>query len=377
MADFQLVDQVSALEAAGRALRDAKRLYVDTEFESSREGTRMCLLQVRGPEGDTFLIDTLKLGSLDPLREAFTAPGTEWVLHAGMQDVHLLVDRLRIPPPPLLFDTQIAWALLGPEGSVSLAYLSFRLLGLRSSKAHQADDWTRRPLGQSLLEYAASDVAHLGELREILGQQAQALGREQIVLEASRETLSPLREPPPPIGLESFRNAWQLDPPNQAALRYIIDWYNRLSREDKERAPETKVLLSIASRLPESADALGRIKGVPRSFAERKGSAFVAELRRAAESARAEDFVPIDPAPYATFGEIRLDGWFALARAEVCATVKAAPELVMPGRILKSMHVAAVEAGRAEGALDALTGWRRALIEPAFLDFCKGKPAPL
>ncbi len=377
MAGFQLVDQPSALESAGRALSGATRLYIDTEFESNREGSRICLLQVRAPEGDTYLIDTLKLGSLDPLRDAFTAPGTEWVLHAGMQDVHLLVDRLRIPAPGALFDTQIAWALLSAEGSVSLAYLSFRLLGLRSSKAHQADDWTRRPLGRSLLEYAASDVAHLDELRDILGKRAADLGREQIVMDASKETLSPLREPPPPITLESFRNAWQLEPPNQAALRYIIEWYNRLSREDKERAPETKVLLSIASRLPESADALGRIKGVPRSFAERKGAAFVNELRRAAESARAEDFVPIDPAPYATFEEIRLDGWLALARAEVCTAVKAAPELVLPGRIQKGMHLAAVSAGRGEGALDALTGWRRALIEEAFVDFCKANPAPL
>ncbi len=377
MAGFQLVETPSALEAAAQALRGADTLFVDTEFESTRESTRICLLQVRASEGQTYLIDTLKLGALDPLREPFSAPDVEWVLHAGMQDVHLLVDRLRIPPPPSLFDTQIAWALLSPEGSVSLAYLCFRLLGLRSSKAHQADDWTRRPLGPSLLEYAASDVAYLGELRDQLGEKARALGREQIVRDASRETLSPLREPPPPLTLESFRNAWQLEPPNQAALRFIIDWHNGLSREDKERAPETKVLLSIASRLPESVDALARIKGVPRGFSERRGKAFVGELQRAAQAARAEDFVPIDPAPYATFEEIRLDGWLSAARAEVCATVKAAPELVMPGRILKNMHQAVALAGRGEAALDVLSGWRRALVEEAFLGFCKGKPAPL
>ncbi len=377
MAEFLLVDQSHSLADVGRALEGAPRLFIDTEFESNREGTRMCLLQVRRDDGPTYLIDPLKIGPLDALRAAFSGKDTEWVLHAGAQDVHLLVDYLRIPAPAKLFDTQIAWALLGPEGSVSLAYLSFKLLGLRSSKAHQADDWTRRPLGPSLLAYAASDVAHLGELRDILGERARKLGREHIMREASYDTLAPVREPPPPLTLESFRNAWQLEPPNQAALRYIIDWYNQLSREDKERAPETKTLLSVASRLPESVDALMRIKGVPRGFAERKGGPFVTAMRKAAQAARAEDFVPIDPPPYATFEEIRLDAWLGLARAEVCATLEAAPELVLPGRLLHRMRDAALEGGRGEAALDALTGWRKELTGPAFLDFCKEKPAPL
>lgn len=377
MAEFQLVDQQSALEEAGRALAGASRLFVDTEFESNREGTRMCLLQVRASEGKTYLVDTVKLGSLDPLRPAFGAPGTEWVLHAGAQDVNLIVDRLRIPVPKVLFDTQIAWALLGPEGSVSLAYLCFRLLGLRSSKAHQADDWVRRPLGRSQLEYAASDVAHLGELRDILGERAKTLGREGILVAASSEALSPVREPPPPLSLESFRNAWQLEAPQQAALRYIIDWYNQLSREDKERAPETKALLSIASRMPESAEALGRIKGVPRGFAERKGAPFVSGMLSAADAAKAEDFVPIDPPPYATFEEIRLDAWLSLARAEVCARLEAAPEVALPSRVLKNMQRAAQDGGNGEAAVLALTGWRKELMAEAFVEFCKEKPAPL
>ncbi len=373
---MRFVDTPAALEEAAQALTGAKRLYIDTEFESNRQGTRLCLLQVSAGE-DIFLIDTLRLGALEPLRSAFEAPQTEWVLHAGMQDVKLLMDRLRMEAPHTLFDTQIAWGLLSAESSVSLAYLQFRLLGLRSGKAHQADDWVRRPLPRSQLEYAASDIVHLPELREKLARKAREHDREGIILAASRDALYPAPEPPSPITLGSFRNAWQLSPKNQAALRYIIDWFNDLSPLDRSRAPEQKTLLSIASRLPESVDALIRIKGVPRGWAQREGQAFVGALRQAANSARSEDFVPIDPPPYSTFEEIRLDAWLALARAEVCSRLEVSPELALPGRVLKSMRHAVVEKQSGVAAVEALTGWRRDLVPPAFEQFCAAHPAPL
>lgn len=373
---MQLIEKPGDLDQVARTLRGAPRLFVDTEFESNRSGSRICLLQVTAGE-ETYLIDALRLASLDPLREVFGAPESEWVLHAGLQDVQLLVERLRIPPPRVLFDTQVAWGLLSPESSVSLAYLRFRVLGQRSSKAHQADDWVRRPLSRSQLDYAAADVVDLPELRSRLGERARELGREDIVGEASLELLQPVREAPGRLALESFRHAWQLEPPQQAALRYVIEWYNELHPDERQWVPETKTLLAIASRIPESADALGRIKGVSRHFVQRAGAAFVKALGRAAADARAEDFVPIDPVPYATFEEIRFDAWLGAARAEVCAEVGAAPELLLPGRVLKGMRSAALAAGTGVAALEGLSGWRHRLIEGAFRRFCQAIPAPL
>ena len=157
-----------------------------------------------------------------------------------------------------MFDTQVAWALLGAEYSVSLSYLQYRLLGIRTGKAHQADDWKRRPLPASQLAYAAADIVHLPELRRLLGERTAELGREQMVIEASRETVWPEPEPPMPLSLESFRNAWQLEEKNQAALRALIEWFNALDARQRSRAPEPKTLLSIAARLPENVADLGR-----------------------------------------------------------------------------------------------------------------------
>src|SRR5690606_36360953 len=147
---------------------------------------------------------------------SFAAPNCEWVLHAGLQDIELLCERLGIAAPEKVFDTQIAWALLGPEASVSLSYLKFRMLGIRAGKPHQADDWLRRPLPESQLRYAASDIEHLPELRQQLGKRAEPQGRLRAIHHASSEVAKPSQELDSELSLASFRNAWQLNRRTQA-----------------------------------------------------------------------------------------------------------------------------------------------------------------
>lgn len=302
---------------------------------------------------------------------------SEWVVHAGQQDVELLVERVELEGPPRLFDTQVAWALLGPEFSVSLAYLQFRLLGLRSAKTHQSDDWKRRPLPPAQLDYAAQDIEHLPELRRMLGERLDALGRQELVGDASLESVRSTAEPRPKLSLSSFRNAWQLDRHSQAALRYLIEWHNALGEADRAAAPEAKVLLAIASRLPESAQDLSRIKGVPRRFANLHGDRLTGGMMRSTAEADAADFVPIDPPPYATFEDIRLDAWLSSVRAELCEQLSLAPELAFPGRVLKRVRAAIVEAGQVVAGADALSGWRAKLLGSAFLEHAQRNPPRL
>ena len=356
---MRMCDTPPALEAAASELAGAERVFVDTEFESRREGSTLCLLQIsRGQQ--VFLVDALALADLAPLRSVLEA--SEWVLHAGREDVPLIASRVGIAAPPAIFDTQIAWALLGPEHSVSLPYLVYRVLGIRTGKAHQTDDWLRRPLPASQLAYAAGDIEHLPAIFAELEGRADELGRAAIARQASAEAVWPAAEPPGSLSLDSFRNAWQLDPESQAALRFIIDWYNGLSPAERARAPEQKTLLAIASRLPESGVDLARIKGVPKRFAAEQGNRFAGMLMRATAQANAKDFVPIDPPPYATFEDILLDGWLADVRARLCAEVGVAPELVLPNRVLRKIRGAIQESGNRAAGASALDGWRSALL---------------
>ena len=81
---YVFVDSPEALERAASALSACPRLYLDTEFESGRGPTRLCLLQISSGT-EIFLVDTLKLGKLDPLSAVFAKPEVEWVFHAGLQ----------------------------------------------------------------------------------------------------------------------------------------------------------------------------------------------------------------------------------------------------------------------------------------------------
>jgi len=367
----KLIATVNDLAALSQALRGAEVLFLDTEFESNRSGIELCLLQISDGR-EIYLVDAIALRDLTPLAEVFQS-GALWVLHAGQQDVMLLGERLKLSTRPRVFDTQIAWALSTVEHSVSLAYAQFRALGLRGTKAHQADDWVRRPLPASQLAYAAADVEHLPELYRFLSQRLSALGRLDLVSTASAEGV--WSEPPAPtvLSLESFRNAWQLDHRGQAALRYLIQWFNALPEREREQAPENKTLLSLAGRLPRSVDDLQRIKGVPRSWSRELSQNLVTGLTRAAEAADANGFVPIDPPAYATKAELRVDGWLAAARAEVCVSLEVAPEIALPSRILKGLRNHLVSRGTAQLG-EELDGWRKTLLSAPLAQFAAAYP---
>jgi ribonuclease D len=69
--------------------------------------------------------------------------------------------------PPALYDTELAGRLAGFE-RVNLAAMVQRLLGLGLAKGHGAADWSKRPLPDAWLNYAALDVEVLIELREAI-----------------------------------------------------------------------------------------------------------------------------------------------------------------------------------------------------------------
>lgn len=353
-----------ALESCVDALRRARGVHLDTEFDAMRGGATLCLLQLSDGER-TFVIDPLAV-DIAPLREILGAPGVEWVVHAGRQDVALLREKLRIQAPDRLFDTQIAWALLTPEAGVGLAYLEHRVLGVMPAKGHQVDDWKRRPLGASQLAYAARDVAHLPALREHLGARLEALGRLDMVYQASREALGPAPEAAP-LTLASFRNAWQLDPTSQAALLALLGWANALTpAEAAALLPEGKILLAMAARLPATTEVLGQMKGVPRRLVTERGAEVVALLQGAASRAKAGDFIPLAPQPYATHEGIWARARLELLRAHASRLLEVAPELLLPNRQLERMSAALVTSGDLDALLDTTEGFRRQLLAPVW-----------
>ena len=147
------VDGVPQLSASAAQIADAAaRLYrghgpfaVDAERASGfRYSNRAYLIQIRRSGAGTVLIDPVNHGGspLDALGP---------VAEVGLR-------------PPSLYDTELAGRLAGLE-RVNLAAMVQRLLGLGLAKGHGAADWSKRPLPDAWLNYAALDVEVLIELR--------------------------------------------------------------------------------------------------------------------------------------------------------------------------------------------------------------------
>jgi ribonuclease D len=349
------------LNSGLRELEGAPRYYIDTEFESSKRGKRLSLIQIsRGEE--VYVIDVLQTPSLADLAAVIFDPSSEWVLHAGLQDVELLLAEFANNTPPALFDTQVVWSLLGPEASVSLAFLQFKVLGVRSSKGYQADDWLRRPLPKAQLEYAAQDIAYLPALEQHLRARAEQLGRAHVIPSVCRELLLPTPHAPQLLTFESFRNAWQLDGAGQSALRALIDWHNSLPGD----VPllQSRTLLSIASRLPANVGDLGRIKGVSSHVCRTYGQHIVRLLQRA--RATAPEGEALQPLDYGSFEDYVREARLLLIRAEICAELSIAPDLAFPMALVRRMHQRAKAAGDLAAAKVELSGWRAELLGDAF-----------
>jgi ribonuclease D len=196
-------------------------IAVDTERASGyRYSQRAYLVQVRREGVGTVLVDPVALGDrVESLAAALA--DTEWVLHAASQDLPCLAElNLR---PDKLFDTELAGRLAGFE-RVALGTLVEQLLGYRLEKGHGAADWSRRPLPQDWLNYAALDVELLVPLRDALEAELRSQGKFEWALEEFEALRTAIPAPPraepwrrtsgihrvrTPRGLAAVRSLWE------------------------------------------------------------------------------------------------------------------------------------------------------------------------
>jgi len=158
-----LVDELAGAEAYG----------LDAEFHGeSSYYPRLAVLQVATPTRAAVVDATLV--DVRPLRPVLDGPGL-MVAHAGEQDLQVLLRSAGAIPARML-DTQIAAGFLG-FGSPSLAKLVSELLGVRLEKGARMSDWFKRPLTAEQITYAAADVLHLLDLRQVLEERLAAAGR--------------------------------------------------------------------------------------------------------------------------------------------------------------------------------------------------------
>ena len=138
---------------------------VDTEF--LREKTyhaKLCLVQL-GIGNDQYCIDVLAINNLTVLSELLADTRVVKVFHAARQDMEVLYQTFSALPKSI-FDTQLAAAFCGMDMQLGYAALVEHHLDIKLAKSQARTNWSRRPLSDEQLSYAADDVAYLGSLYE-------------------------------------------------------------------------------------------------------------------------------------------------------------------------------------------------------------------
>ncbi len=254
---------------------------IDTEFHRERTYyPQLALVQIAW-DGGLALIDPLAV-DVSPLARVFES-GALAVLHAADQDLEVL-ERATGALPPRIFDTQLCSGFLG-YSSPSLVTLVESLLRVQLHKSDQLTDWTRRPLSEGQLSYAANDVAWLLEMRSVIGASLQETGRTQWAAEECALLLAKDRSDGHP------EEAWwrlphsrQLRGAARGVAQEVAAWRERRARRldlPARFVVSDMAVLSIAQRPPASREDLLRTRGVDgRHFAGAVGDELLEAVRR-------------------------------------------------------------------------------------------------
>ena len=162
-----IIETEQAFDAALAALAQGVGPYAfDAERASGfKYSARAYLIQIKRTGGGLHLIDPIPFG---PGHRCFAELNNliadeEVILHASTQDLPCLRE-LGINPQ-ILFDTELGGRIAG-LARVGLGPLLESLMGVSLAKEHSAADWSKRPLPEEWLNYAALDVELLVELRD-------------------------------------------------------------------------------------------------------------------------------------------------------------------------------------------------------------------
>jgi ribonuclease D len=341
----EIVSQSVQLDVAVQAMADSRAIALDTESNSFHHyPEQLCLIQIATLH-KVYIIDTISLKELVPLKGVLVDDSIEKVVHGADYDIRSL-DRHYGFPIRNLYDTNIAARFVGIT-QFGLAALLKDLLGItiHKSKRLQRTDWGRRPLSADALDYAITDVRHLLALRETLDQRLQALGRtawvaeECSLLEAVRYT-----EPNLETAYLSLKGAKNLDGRSLAILQSLFLFREKEARR-QHRPPffviPDAALISLATS-PRAT--LSEVPGLRQTGLRRFGIGLQQALRDGLIAS------PIHRPPTMTAKRLsqeqtqrlsRLKAW----RASLSATLSLDPSLLWPTVSLERL-------AKAPGTLD-------------------------
>jgi len=276
-----MVTSTDRLESLCSEIAGEAHYALDTEFHTERTYFPQLALIQLGWQDKVALVDPLAVDPA-PLARLFSGPGIA-VAHAAEQDLGVLKAACGVVPATV-FDTQIASGFLG-HSTPSLARLIDQMLGVSLPKADQLSDWLTRPIPDRQLAYAASDVAYLLQLQQVISQQLRAQGRFDWAISECHELLGDPR--PGRVPEETWwkmGDIRKLTQRSRGVAQEVSAWRERQAAAvDRPRRSVLSdlALQAIAQRPPRNRDELAQIRGVDgRHLAQGGAAAILSAVRR-------------------------------------------------------------------------------------------------
>ena len=349
--DFTWVADPAALLA--RFETRPARIGLDTEFIRERTWWPHLALAQMAVHDEILLLDMQAPGMPEALAGVLADTGITKVMHSASEDLIAFMRACQALPEPL-FDTQVAAAIAGIAAGAGYQRLVADITGVTLGKGETRSDWTRRPLSDAQLAYAADDVRHLFGLHDHLQARIAALGRQAWLREDCARMLATARDetlerwPHLPI-----RAAQHFDRAGQLRLLRLLRWRDAWARDhDRPRSwvLDNELATTLARSAPRDRDALkGLVERHPK--APRK---LLDEIWTALSTPLADE--ALAPAVRTEEPDKRL-----LRRLQEAVATRSA-ELGLPDGVLASRR--RLESLLERGDWAALGDWRRAQLEP-------------
>jgi ribonuclease D len=241
--NYQVIDTISELKNVSRILEREKAVGIDLEADSMYHFIeKVCLIQMTAKK-TSFVIDPLQIKDLSPLKFLFSRQDITKIFHGADYDVRSLYRDFKIEINNL-FDTEVACRFLGIK-ETGLETVLKQFFKVNLNKKYQKKDWSKRPLPQEMIDYAARDVIHLVPLAQILIKELENKGRLSWVLEEC-DYLSKVRSvssDDEPLFLK-FKGAGRLKSRSLGVLEALLQFRKQVAQ--KKDRPLFKIIANAA-----------------------------------------------------------------------------------------------------------------------------------
>jgi ribonuclease D len=364
------INDQNELAAFAKRAQESPVLAIDTEF--LREKTyypRLCLLQM-ATDKETVIVDPFEATDMSVLRDVLEDAHVMKLFHAGSQDIEILHREVGVIPHPL-FDTQIAASLLGHTQQIGYGSLVGSICNVQLKKGDSFTDWSRRPLSESQIDYAADDVIYLPRMYATMRAQLESMGRLGW-LDADFADLGDLAkyEPDEMSRYRRLKRVSQLDRRQLSAARELAAWRER--RAQKRDIPRKWVmtdeqLVEACKRDARSIDELFMVRGLSDKLSMKDAREVVAALIKGYD-------LPKEQWPTGERGsrnevnvDVEVDVMSALVRLRARQNDIAFQTLAGHG------DLASMARGRVD--VEVMQGWRREIVGNELVDLMEGRIA--